>query len=317
MSKQNFDHKYEVIVVDNASTDGSQELVKKQFSWAKLIQNNSNLGFPAGNNIGIQAAAGKYIILLNYDAVADKNFIKELVAAMEREPAAVAAQAKILLFDDRELINTTGTVVNYLGFGWCGDYRQISTDHMEEREIAAPSGAAVIFRKDIYEKLGGLDDDFFLYYEDTDLGLRARLNDYKIIFAPKAVVWHKYSFGRTATKYYFAERNRLVMLLKNYSTRTLLLLLPALLIVETGMLLYSIIDMWFVLKIRGWWWILSNMSNIMRKRAVVQAARKLPDRALVELLQPKIRFEEIKNPVLEHVLNPFLAAYWRAVKRFI
>lgn len=305
---------YEVVVVDNASADGSAELVKRRFPWARLVRNSRNLGFATGNNIGVRAARGKYVVLLNYDTVADRNFIKELVAAIERDSSVAAAQAKILLFEkEQRLINTSGTVVHYLGFGWCGDYRARDRGQLTEKEIAAPSGAAVMFKKDIYERVGGLDDDFFLYHEDTDIAWRLRLRGYKTVLAPKAVVRHKYSFGRTATKFYFVERNRLVMLLKNYSTRTLLVLLPALLLVELAIFAYSVMDWWFVLKLRGWWWILANIPLILRKRAAVQAERKLPDSELIGLFADKIEFEEVRTP-LTNTLNKFLSSYWRLIK---
>jgi len=205
---------------------------------------------------------------------------------------------------------------HYLGFSWPTDYKKLDEGQLKEREIAAPSGAAVMFRKDVYEKIGGLDGNFFLYCEDTDLGWRLRLMDYKIMFAPKAVIWHKYEFHRTKTKFYFEERNRLMMLFKNYSRRTLFLLLPGLIVVEMGIFLFSLFQRWPHLKLKSWFWLITNYSKLAAGRRAVQSVRKIPDREIVNIFTDRFDYEEINTP-FKSLFNKFLTSYWRLVRGMI
>ena len=310
---------FEIIVVDNASIDGSADFIKSKYPKVRLIRNKVNLGFVGANNIGFKKAKGDYIVLLNQDTVVHKDWLKELINGVSKKNVG-ACQSKIVFFNKRNVINTSGTITNYLGFGWCGDYNKPDKG-LEEAEITFPSGSSVIFRKEVLNKTGLFDENFFMYYEDSDLGWRIRLMGYKITRAPLSVMYHKYKFESNKKRFnqiikghkkiFYHERNRILTLIKNYETKTLLLILPMFLFVELGLLFYSLLSNWFLEKLEGYYWILRNTNKIIKERKQIQRIRKVKDKYIVKYFSDKIEFKEIENSLLiESILNPILAAYW-------
>lgn len=313
--KQTF-RDFEVIFVDNDSQDDSVEFVKKKFPKVRIIESKKNLGFAAGNNLGVKYARGKYVFILNLDTQVDRNCLKELVGFIKNNKDVVVSP-KILLSNKRNEINTTGMAFHYLGFGWCDNLGKIDNDQFNEMEITFPSGAAFLISKNIYNTLGGFDENYFMYYEDSDLGWRLRLKDYKIMLVPKAKIYHKYFFGKHPQKFYFAERNRIVTIMKNYEIKTLVLIFPAFLLTEIGLLFYSLVSGLFFSKLRSYYWVLKNMDNIFREREVIQRSRKVSDKEIVKYFFSKIEFREIASPLIDYILNPVLDVYWKIIKRFI
>jgi hypothetical protein len=306
---------FEVIFVDNDSQDSSVEFVKKNFPKVRIIE-NENTGFAAGNNFGVRHARGKYVFILNLDTQLDKNCLKELVECVKRNKNA-AISSKILFFDQRNKINTTGIAFNYLGFGWCDNLGKNEKDFVQEKEITFPSGAAFLIDKKIFNELGGFDENYFFYYEDTDFGWRLRLKGYKAILAPKAKVYHKYFFGRHSKKFYFAERNRIITIFKNYQRKTLLLILPPFLLTEIGIMTYFLITGTLLSKLRGYFWILRNMDKLLESRSIIQGTRKVSDKEIVNYFYGKIEFKQVSSELIEFFLNPFLHVYWKIIKSLI
>jgi hypothetical protein len=307
---------FEVIFVDNDSQDDSIEYVKKNFPKVRIIESKKNLGFAAGNNLGVRHARGKYVFILNLDTQIEKNCLKELVECAKRNRNSGLCP-KILFFDKRDKINTTGIAFSYLGFGWCDNLEKNDKDFLEEKELIFPSGAAFLIDKETFNEVGGFDKNYFIYYEDADLGWRLRLKGYKVVLAPKARVYHKYFFGRHPRKFYFAERNRIITILKNYEIKTLLLILPPFILTELGILFYSLMTDLFLSKLKGYWWILRNIDKIFENRREIQETRKVKDKDIVKYFLSKIEFKEIANPLIEYVLNPILDFYWKIIKPFI
>jgi hypothetical protein len=313
--KQNYKD-FEIIFVDNASKDDSVEFVKKNFPKVKLIESKKNLGFATGNNLGVKNSKGRYIFLVNPDTESDKNCLKELINLIKRRKDTIVCP-KILLADKRNKINTTGMAFHYLGFGWCDNLGKTDNNQFEEMEVTFPSGAALLIDKKNFDAVKGFDEDYFLYYEDDDLGWRLRLRGYKIMLAPKAKVYHKYFFGRHPQKFYFAERNRIVTILKNYQLKTLLLILPPFLLTEIGILFYSLTNGLFFSKLSSYYWILKNIDKISEKRKAIQKTRKVTDKEIVKYFFSKIMFKEVTSPLIEYILNPILNFYWKIIKAFI
>ncbi len=306
---------FEAIFVDNDSQDSSVEFVKKNFPKVRIIE-NENTGFAAGNNFGVKHSKGKYVFILNLDTQLDKNCLKELVECAKRNKNAVIS-SKILFFDQRNKINTTGIAFNYLGFGWCESLGKDDKDIVQEKEITFPSGAAFLIEKRIFNELGGFDESYFFYYEDTDFGWRLRLKGYKAILAPKAKVYHKYFFGRHAKKFYYAERNRIITIFKNYQRKTLFLILPPFLLTEIGIMTYFLINGTLLSKLRGYFWIYRNMDKLLESRSIVQKTRKVSDKEIVYYFYGKIEFKQVSSELIEFFLNPFLRVYWRIIKSLI
>lgn len=303
---------FEVIVVDNCSTDRTVEIVKQDFPTVGVVKNDQNYGVAKGNNVGVDASRSKYVVLLNPDVVVEPRWLPELVRVMEEDEHIGACQSKILLHDKPDTINTEGHEINYLGFTWCRHYGKKDTGEGEIHEIPAFSGCSTILRTDLFEQDGLADEDFFMYLEDTDLSLRIWRMGYKIVCNPGSVLRHKYRFGRGNQKIYYLERNRLMLLLKHYSTGGLLKILPVFLFMEVGLVLLSLHQRWFKQKVLSYIWIVKNWRAIRSKRGTLKR-RKGDQQKLFSRMSPTITFEEIQNPLLLKVVNPLLRVYYECV----
>ena len=220
----------ETIVVDNGSTDGSLELVKKKFFGSvKLIENGRNLGFSGGNNRGINAATGSYILLLNNDAVAERRWIEELVVAAEKDPKVGMCASKVLSYENRNIIDNVGHLIYRDGLNrGKGRLEEDKGQYDNEEEVFFPSGCAALYRKKMFDEIGLFDEDFFAYGDDTDIGIRGRLAGWKCIYVPSAIVLHKYSGSSSPyseLKAFYVERNRVWIAVK-YFPLTILLISP-------------------------------------------------------------------------------------------
>lgn len=310
---------FQVFFIDNNSTDGSVDYVRKTFPETKIIKSKQNLGFAAGNNLGIKLArraGAKYVFLLNPDTITDRNCLACLVNESEQHLAIY--QPLVLLHNGRKtnLINTAGNLLHYVGFSYVGGYEKTRDSFRDKREIAVASGAAFFAPTDAIEEIGGFDDNFFMYLEDTDLSWRLRLAGYSFQLVPQAVVWHKYSFSKNSRKFYFIERNRLLFLAKNYQLHTLILLLPILLVTELMMLCYSALGGWFVQKIRADFSAVIELPRTLKKRAVIQKKRSLSDRAVKRYFISELRFEEVTIPAMK-LVNALYRYYWTVINPLI
>ncbi|MDP3888618.1 MAG: glycosyltransferase family 2 protein [bacterium] len=319
-----FDSSYtplEVIVVDNHSTDGTCESVKKNFPKVKLIESKKNLGYTGGNNLGAKLAKGEYLVIVNPDTRVSKSWLEPLILASGQKDIAVC-QPKIMLAQKKDLLNATGKITQFLGFEYLSDYKKRDYK-LERHEITSFSGSTFLIKRNLFLGLGGFDEDFFMYYEDGDLAWRLRLSGYHILFVPDSVVYHAYKFNpkedyqKARTKFYLLERNRLAMVIKNYQFRSLLSLLPAISLMEIGMICYFLTRGWCFEKWKGYWWLVKNCKSIMLKRKKIQMERKVTDKILVKQFSSKIEFAEFDNLVLRYLVNPFLYFYWSLVKTII
>jgi GT2 family glycosyltransferase len=212
---------FEVIVVDNSSTSAVRNLELPGRS-VRVIANPTNVGFGAAVNQGWRASQAPYVVTINDDAQAAPEWLSELVKAAERdiEIGMVASQVRL----DRDRLDSAGMVLAPDGSSKQRGHGRLAADYSRFEDVLLPSGSAALFRREMLEDTGGFDDDFFLYCEDTDLGLRARRRGWRAVYAPAAVVTHRYSHsaGRaSALKAYYVERNRLFLLLKNFPGRML------------------------------------------------------------------------------------------------
>lgn len=220
---------FEVILVDNGSTDGSLELVRVNFTDVIIIENKENLGFAKANNQGIEIAQGKYIATLNNDTEVDKGWLKTLIVTAESSSNDIGMWApKILSIQDPKKIDSVGGLLIYrdgIARGR-GRLEEDNGKYDKMEEILFPSACSAIYLKDMLDEIGYFDEDFFAYCEDTDLGLRARLAGWKAVSVPGAVVYHHYSgsAGRySETKAFLVERNHIWLALKNFPVMMLVL----------------------------------------------------------------------------------------------
>jgi len=213
---------HEVILVDNASTDGSVESVATNFPPVRIICNDENLGFAGGMNVGLKLATGDITVLLNQDTVVREDWLAELVKAMEADEHIGIAGCKILYTDGQTIRHAGGYLEYPLGLAHhygCGELDQGQWD--EQREVEYVTGAAMAIRREVLERIGYLDEDFFpAYFEDADICFRARQSGYKVVYVPTAVLLHHESAStetETVEQHYCYHRNRLRLLLKHYT----------------------------------------------------------------------------------------------------
>lgn len=310
----------EIIIVDNCSKDKTVRIIKSLKKKVVPLFMDKNLGYAESNNLGVKKARGEFIFLLNPDTTVDKNIFSYLLKAFENPKIAVS-QPAIFLMKERQKLNLTGKMTNFMGFDWVRDYG--SRKVPQSGEIISFSGCGVMIRKEIFNKTKGFDPNFFMYYEDTDLSWRLRLFGYKLIFVPKAIMYHDYkyipveSYLPLKNKLFLNERNRIMTIYKNYSTWTIILLLPAFLILEFCMLIFSISGGWFNEKLKGYRSIIKLRDNLNKDRLFVQRNRILFDRQITDDFKSTLGFEMYNNLGVRLFINPFLSFYWNIVKHLI
>tara|TARA_Y100000741_G_scaffold347560_1_gene314982 strand:+ start:761 stop:1801 length:1041 start_codon:yes stop_codon:yes gene_type:complete len=212
----------EIIVVDNISSDGSQTKCKEEFPNIKLIQNEKNLGYCGGNNIGIKEAKGDYIVILNPDTIVEPNCIEELVSAQNKFGDGLY-QPKILSLNEENVVQSTGNMLHIFGFGFARDKgKKDVNDIVEIQKIGYASGTCLFTTRKVIEKIGLLDEFLFLYHDDLDLGWRAAQIGINSYYVPKSKIFHveSYSLKWSAKKFYWLERNRKYCLRTHYSKET-------------------------------------------------------------------------------------------------
>jgi len=211
---------FEIILVDNGSTDGSIEFVRKNFPEVVLITLLENRGFAGGNNAGILASSGHYIALLNNDTRTDSNWLAALVNAAASDPEGGMWASKILSYDTPDVIDNVGLLLYWDGLARGRGRLEVDQGQYDRPEEALfPSGCACLYRRKMLDETGLFDEDFFAYADDVDMGLRGRLAGWGCRYVPEAVVYHKYSSSSSAYspfKAFLVERNRIWVLLKYY-----------------------------------------------------------------------------------------------------
>ncbi len=223
---------YEIIIVDNKSSDNSVEFIKKNYPNLNLIENNQNYGFAKGNNLGVKYANGEFIVFLNNDVEVDPDWLGELVKAIRKDKNIVACQPKVLSLRDKhkfEYAGAGGGFIDKYGYPICRGrvYDNIEEDkgqYNDEIDVFWCCGVCMFIRKNIFNDIGGFDNDFFVYGEEIDLCWRLNLSGYKLKYVPKSVIYHlgRGTAGEKIKTWYWLHRNQALLVLKNYSFKTLL-----------------------------------------------------------------------------------------------
>jgi GT2 family glycosyltransferase/glycosyltransferase involved in cell wall biosynthesis len=211
----------ELIVVDNGSSDGSVEFLSGKWPDIKIIRNSFNTGFAAANNQGAKAAAGDYVAFLNNDTKVDAGWLTELIKPVYGNKETVCSGSKVLSIDGKNL-DFVGGMINFEGKGFQIDYGLAAEKdiHSDYRYLPFVNGGAMLVDRKVFLETGGFDEDFFAYYEDVDFGWRLWVLGYKVIFAPKSIVYHVHHgtskiFSEDKLRF-LKERNALYAVFKNY-----------------------------------------------------------------------------------------------------
>jgi GT2 family glycosyltransferase len=280
---------FEIIVVDNASTDGSVESIKKlygSYPYVKIVENRENLGHAEGCNIGARVAKGRYLVFLDSDTeLKAEDWLWELVKVMESDESIGLAQAKVVLAKDKRRLDYVCTAIDALGT-WAATYGLKEDELKENFEVLAASSGCCIVRRDVFNEVGGFDPDYFIYDDDTDLSLRSRLLGYKILLVPSAVIVHRGSVlrGINQRTVYHSAKNRMRTMLKNYELRNLwwrfLVLSFLMSMVSFGFLVLKKLDE-AKATMKGLLSSVTDFRKIWIKRSLMQSKRRIRD---VELM---------------------------------
>lgn len=295
---------------------------QKSLPRVVLLPQKTNSGFSGGNNAGIRWALEhdyEYVYLLNNDALPEPGFLEPIVGALEQHRTIGCAQSLITLFPRTDLLNTKGNAHHFLGFGYSNGYLTSRAQPMDPLfPINYASGAGVLLRADLLRTHGLWDEDFWMYHEDLEYSTRLKMYGYSVVCVRDSVIGHKYEFSRSMTKFQFMERNRYATLLLFYKFPTLLLMLPALVCTELGMLWFAWRGGWLEQKIlayQAWmkkdFWILW-----LTKRRHMQKTRTISDRVfLSQSTVGEILFQEASasSMVVKYIANPCLSLYRRVL----
>ena len=319
--KQDYAGEMKIFITDNESTNESYEYLKSVLPEAEIIRNKNNDGFAKGSNDAMKLALEQgydYIVLFNMDTVAEPDCVRLMAAAADNNERVGAVQARLMLYNKKEIINSLGNVTHIFGFGYAYGYGEKYNKEFSIKDICYPSGAAVLFKREALEKVGLFDEEFWMYNEDQDLGWRLWLNGWRCVLAPPAVAYHKYQFVRSIKQYYWMDRNRIMAILKNYHLFTLILISPAFIVMEAGLLFFAARGGWLKekMKVHGYFFNSKNWRYLSAARRKTQSLRKVKDREIIRLFSGRIWYQEIGDRRLK-IANMIFNIYWRIVKVFI
>jgi len=273
----------EVIVVDNISTDKSQETCKEKYPDIKLIQNDENFGYCEGNNIGIREAEGDYIIILNPDTIVESNWIEELISAYNKFGEGLY-QPKHLSLNEKTVYMSAGNMLNIFGFGYAREKGNKDENQFNKiEEISYASGTCLFTSSNVLKKVGLFDPFIFLYHDDLDLGWRASQLGIKSYYVPTSLIYHaeSYSLKWNAEKFYWLERNRKYCILTHYSKQTYSKIFPTLLVVDFFVWIFYLTKGFLGSKIRAELDIIKNRKAIKIKYEELESKKIVSDKELV------------------------------------
>lgn len=288
---------FETIVVDNASPDGTADFVRTNFPSARVIESPTNGGYGAGNNLGARHAMGDVLVFLNPDAIPDPDWLEQLLCGM-RQHGRHFATSQIVLQSNRQRLNSGGNQIHYLGLSFCRGLNAPRSKYARSELVSGASGAACAISRELFERIGGFDESFFLYHDDVDLSLRGLLAGEPCLYVPNAVVAHDYDLSVPPVKWGWIEAHRYAVLLKAFQLRTLVVLLPALLAVDLVTFAYLATrgPEFVAAKLRSYAWVIRHLRSIRAGRQQAQNARRLPDGEILTRLTGSIPYEQLCAP---------------------
>jgi GT2 family glycosyltransferase len=280
----------EVILVDNASEDGSAAFVRERFPAVRVLALDTNRGFAGGNNAGAREARGTYLAFLNNDTAADPGWLAALRGSIDETRGFTFATSRIVYMHDPAIVDSAGDGLTRAGGAFKRYHGQRAERAGESREVFGACGAAFIMSAAVFEQLGGFDEDFFASYEDVDLSYRARLRGHRCWYAANAIVHHRGSatLGRSSRRsVFFAQRNLEWMYFKNTPGSLLLRTLPRHALYTAAAAAYFTRLGLLGTFLRAKAGALTGLGAVLRKRAAIQRARTAPDDDIWQLLEPR------------------------------
>ncbi|HEX2233438.1 MAG TPA: glycosyltransferase family 2 protein [Thermoleophilaceae bacterium] len=311
---EQLDERDELLVVDNASNDGTADAIRTAVPRARILEQLRNLGFAAGCNIGAAASSAPLLLFLNPDAVPEPGCVESLRVAAAQRPDWGAWQALVTMPGGGH-VNTSGGITHFSGIGWAGACGEpVTAVAAEPYEVSFASGAALVVRREAWERVGGFDERYFMYGEDLDLSLRLWLAGLKVGIVPSARVEHEYEFEKGGRKWFLLERNRWWTVLSDYPAALLALLAPALLGLELVILLAAARGGWLGQKLRAQLSVVLGLPAILARRRRVQRARTVGSAELARRLSADLSSPFLPPAARSGPAADLQRAYWAGVR---
>jgi GT2 family glycosyltransferase len=305
----------EIIVVDNLSTDGTLDHVRQRYPRVRAVSSGRNDGFGAGVNLGVHMACGTFLAIINPDIEVLPGWLESLIAVLEEQPQVGLVTPTILLAANADNANACGNSPHLTGLTFCiGLHQPAPAPSDAPHPVSAISGAAFVLRRSLWDRLGGFDEQFFMYLEDTDISWRVLRSGYTIAHVPASRVWHDYELTMSATKMYYLEYNRLLLLRRNMASATLAILSPALLATEA--LIWAFCLRKGQAYLRAKWRSYCQLWSDRHKIDRPAASSPHPDRRLLRTLAARLTVEQLETSTGASLANGVLTAFyalWRIV----
>ncbi|GGZ21244.1 glycosyltransferase family 2 protein [Asticcacaulis endophyticus] len=278
---------YEIVVVDNASADFELDAWRARYPDIRFEQFEDNLGFAVANNRAAQMASAPWLVLINPDAFAHADMLQALQGAVSDYPAVSMFSALQLSANHAGKLDGAGDGMMAFGFNYRMGYGHDMPQFLPVGEVFSACGAAMMIRRDLFERLNGFDEDFYIYCEDADLGYRARLLGERCLLIPQARVDHIGSAtlgARSDFALRYGYRNRLWMYLKNTPWPVMILTLMPHILMTIAVMIKDALSGKGVIAGAAIWEALTNLGHIRRKRRDIQTTRRLKSLRLLKLL---------------------------------
>jgi len=312
---------FELILVDNASTDKTYRECIQKFPDVKLIENKKNLGYCEGNNVGIRASKGNFVVVLNPDTVVNPTWLYELIRVYQENGEGIY-QPKILATTDHDMLLSSGQFIQLFGFGYS---RGKGEKHVQENnnieKISYASGTCLFTSKAILQQLDYFDPFLFAYHDDLDLCWRAAMLGISSFYVPTSIIFHPiegYSFKWSKFKFYLMERNRQYCILTHFSKTSYLKMLPSLILIDFAVSLFYLKKGMFTTKIKTSLNILKNLTKISKKYQKIQDTRTLSDKEILNIFQDKIQVPKwVVSEENSDSFNNFLNKLSKTTRNFL
>jgi GT2 family glycosyltransferase len=285
-----------LIVVDNHSQDGTVSWLKAQYPQVDVYENSANLGYGAACNRGMDHALGDYWCIANPDTVWEPEVLARLLDTARQFPEALINPA---ILQPNGLVNAYGNMMHITGITSCAGFGETWSSQGDRYRFPLLASGAVLFaHRSVWQRLGGFDPVYFLYFEDTNLSLRAALLNMPVVCDTRAKVVHHYDLKMSPQKFYWLERNRLLTLLLIFDRQTLTQLRAGLLITEMATWAFAFIHgpRYWMARVAGYWWLWTHREVWKAERRAVQATRQVSDAVLLA----RVTFDLPLNQVMRH-----------------
>lgn len=304
----------ELVLVENG---GSEEVLAsiERDPRVVVVRPRRNTGFASGCDLGVAKSTAPIVALINPNAIVEPGALRALCSTAS-EPGVGLATASLRLADRPDRMNCTSNLVTIIGGSRTDHLGEPAVRFTERFDVVGASGAGLAIRRDLWDALGGFDEIFFMYWEDTDLSIRAIQRGWRVVYEPAAVIVHRFESTKDPERIFLLERNRIITGLSCFSTRHLVAIAPLLAVMEIGMFGVAAHHGWLDEKARAFRWVIAHRSDIRRRRREVQAARTAPDARLLDLLSTTIT-PDADADCDPGVLDRSVRLYWRIARALL